>query len=179
MATTEKVPVAGARVDDRAVAGGVDYDVAAPRPLARVLEHRQQQQVFEPHHGQLRPARGQVERPPLEDARAQGDLAVARQVAQLRDLDLHPFVVLGVHGHDPAGPVVEVEDEDGVERPEAVEVRGVEPAGRVGEAHLGHGPRCVRPPGAHGPVGSCEVGGQVAEQVEGQRRRPQQVGPAW
>ena len=47
----------------------------------------------------------------------------------------------------------------------------------MGEADVGDGAGRVRPPGVDGPVGQPEVGGQVAEEVEGHRRRRQEVGP--
>ena len=78
---------------------------------------------------------------------------------------------------DPLRPVAEVEHERGVEGAEAVQVGGIEAARRVREADLGDGAGRVRPPGVDGPVGQLEVGGQVAEEVERHRRRPQEVGP--
>ena len=86
-------------------------------------------------------------------------------------------MVLGVDGDDPLRPVAEVEHERRVEGAEAVEVGRVEAAGRVREADVAHGAGRVRPPRVDGAVGQPEVGGQVAEEVEGQRRRPQEVGP--
>jgi hypothetical protein len=142
-----------------------------------VLEHREQQQVLQPHHGQLRPARDGVGRSRPEGARPLGHLEVPPEVAWLRHLRLGPLVVRGGDGHGPLGAVAQVEHERGVEGPEAVEVGRVEPARGVGEADLGHGAGRVRPPGVDGAVGQPGVGGQVAEEVEGQRRRPQQVGP--
>src|SRR6266540_7142559 len=48
----EEVSVAGARVDEVRVVGGVGDDIAPPHPRAAcMLEHRQEQQVLEPHHG--------------------------------------------------------------------------------------------------------------------------------
>jgi len=47
----------------------------------------------------------------------------------------------------------------------------------VREANLAHGAGQVRPPGVDGTVGERGVGGEVAEEVERQRRRPEQVGP--
>ena len=35
----------------------------------------------------------------------------------------------------------------------------------------------LRPPGVHGVVGELEVGSQVAEQVEAERRRPEEICP--
>ena len=60
---------------------------------------------------------------------------------------------------------------------QAVEVRGIEPARRVGEPDVADRARRVGPPGVDGAVGAREVGRQVAEQVEGERLRRQQVGP--
>ena len=85
--------------------------------------------------------------------------------------------MLRVDAQDPSRPVAQVEHERHIERPEAVEVGRVEPPRRVREANVAHGPRCIRPPGVDGPVGEPEVARQVAEQVEGHRRRRQQVGP--
>jgi hypothetical protein len=52
--STEQCSVAGARLGEIRVAAGVNDDVAAPAPRAtRVLEHRQQQPVLEPHHGEV------------------------------------------------------------------------------------------------------------------------------
>ena len=47
----------------------------------------------------------------------------------------------------------------------------------MGEADLHHAPRRIRPPGPHQALGEVEIGGEVAEEVEGERRRPQQVRP--
>ena len=102
---------------------------------------------------------------------------VPRQPARLRCLRLVPLVVLGVDADDPLRAVAEVEHERNVERDEVAEVGRIEPPGRVREADVAHGAGRVRPPGVDGPVGEREVGGQVAEQVEGHRRRRQEVGP--
>src|SRR5438034_1085617 len=83
------------RVDEIRVAGGMDDDVAAPAPRAAgVLEHRQQQQVLEPHHGKRRPSPDGIDRARLEDTRLLGDLEVPRHVPRLWDLRLRPLVVL-------------------------------------------------------------------------------------
>ena len=77
----QEVTVAGARVGDVGVAGGVDDDVAAPGPgAALVLGHREQQQVLEPHHGEVRPALDRVGRPRPEGARPLGDLEIPPEV---------------------------------------------------------------------------------------------------
>ena len=86
-------------------------------------------------------------------------------------------MVAGVESDDPLCPVGEVEHERGVEIDEVAGVAHVETAGRVCEADVGHGARRIRPPRVDGPVGPREVGGEVAEEVEGHRRRPQELGP--
>jgi hypothetical protein len=86
-------------------------------------------------------------------------------------------VVRGHHTDDPVGAVAEVEHERDVERDEVAEPGRIEPTRRVREADLARGAGHVRPPRVDGPVGEPEVGGQVAEQVEGQRRRPQEFRP--
>ncbi len=118
-----------------------------------------------------------VDRPRPEVARPLEDLQISREAARLRDLAFDSLVVLGVEADDPMRPVVEVEHERHIERAEASEVAAIETARRVREADVAHGARRVRPPGVDGPVGEPEVGGQVAEEVAGHRRRRQQVGP--
>ena len=86
-------------------------------------------------------------------------------------------MVLHIDGHDRLRPVAALQHERGVEGAEAVQVRRVEAPGRVLEADLPHRAGRVGPPGVHGPVGEREVGGEVAEEVERQRRRPEEVGP--
>ena len=142
-----------------------------------MLQHRQQQQVLEPHHGEIRLPLEYVDRSRSEGARPFRDLSITREVARLRSLRLAPLVVLGRDADDSLRPIVEVEHERRIERAQAVEVRRIEATRRVREAHVGHGARCIRPPGVHGPVGEPEVARQVAEQVEAERRRPEEVGP--
>ena len=174
----EELSVASASVGNARVAGRVDDDVAAPAPrAARVLEHREQQQVLEPHHGELRSSLDRLDRAACEDAGPLGDLDVAPQVARLGGLGLHPLVVLDGDAYDPVRPVSEVEHEGGIEGAQAVQVRGVEAAWRVCEADVTDGAGRLRPPGMDSTVGKRAIRGQVAEEVEGERRRPQEVGP--
>src|SRR6266576_1689387 len=56
-------------------------------------------------------------------------------------------------------------------------LRRIKATRRVREAHVGNAAWCVRPPGVDCPVGEPDVTRQVAEQVEAQRRRPEEVGP--
>ena len=105
------------------------------------------------------------------------DLHKAGQVSRLDALALRRFAVLDVDRKGSVGPVGEGEHEDGVKGAEAVGVARIEPPGRVREAHVGDPARCRRPPGVHRPVGSVQVGGEVAEQVDRKRLGGQQVGP--
>ena len=70
-----------------------------------------------------------------------------------------------------------VEHERDVEREEIAEPGRIEPPRRMREADVAHRAGSIRPPGVDGAIGEPEVGGQVAEEVESQRRRPQEVGP--
>src|SRR5258706_5570024 len=45
------------------------------------------------------------------------------------------------------------------------------------EAHIGHSARRVRPARVDGPVGPRDVAGEVAEEVERHRWRPEELGP--
>ncbi len=105
------------------------------------------------------------------------DVCVAGQVLRAGDLWLVALVIPDANGDDAAAAVVEVEDEQRVERAQAVDVCRVEPARRVGEAHLADSAGGVGKPAVQGTIGQGEVGGQVTEQVERQRQRRQQVGP--
>ena len=142
-----------------------------------MLEHRQHQQVLEEHHAEPGPLQELLRRSPLEGARTLRHLEVARSVARLWDLRLRPIVVLGRDGADAATAVAGVEQERGVEVAEAVQVQRVEAAGRVHEPDVGHRARRVPPPSVHGAVGLPVVDREVAEQVHGERRVPEQVGP--
>ena len=102
---------------------------------------------------------------------------VPRQPARLRWLPPVHLVVRGHDADDPLCPVPEIEHERDVERDEVAEPGRIEPPRRVREADVAHGARHVGPPRVDGPVGEPEVGRQVAEQVEGQRRRPQELRP--
>src|SRR6266516_6774550 len=86
-------------------------------------------------------------------------------------------MVVDVERNDSARAVVEVEHEGSVEGAEAAEVGRIETSGRVGEADLADAAGRVGPPLVHGAVGERDVGGKVAEEVEGECRRPEQVGP--
>ena len=173
----EDVAVAGDGVGDVGVARWVHDDVPAPRPRAAlVLEHGEQQEVLEPHHGQVRPLE-EAARRRCEHARAIAHLQVARRIGRLRLLVLVALVVLGVDADHRSLAAADVEHERHVEGAEAVEVCGVEAPRRVGEADVAHGAGRVGPPRVHGAVGPREVGGQVAEQVEAQGGRRQEVGP--
>jgi len=147
----------------------MDDDVPAPGPrTALVLQHRQQQQVLEPHDRQIRSPRDVVERAGCERRRALRHLQVALHVLRLRRLGFRALVVLDVDSDDPAA----FQDEGRIEGAEAAQVRRVEPAGRMDEADILHGTGGVRP-----PAGDEFVAVDVAEEVERKRRRPQQVGP--
>ena len=132
--------------------------------------------MLEPHHGEIALPFDRVGRPRVEDGRTIGDLEVAPQVGRLRGLRLGALVVLDVDGDDPLRSVAEVEYERGVERPEAVEVRGIRRPGECAKRTSQTTGR-IRPPGVDGPVGQREVGGEVAEEVEGERLRREEVGP--
>ena len=77
----------------------------------------------------------------------------------------------------PCVPSPRVEHERRSERPEAVQVRRIETARRMREADVAHGAGRVGPPRVDGAVGQPEVAGEVAEEVEGQRRRREEIGP--
>ena len=130
----EQRPVAGARLGEVRVAGRVDDDEPAPAPrAARVLEHRQHQQVVEPDVDELGPVDG-VERPGHEQARPVGDLAVARQPARLRWLPPVDVVVRRDDADDPLRSIAEVENERDVERDEVAEPGRIETPRRMREA---------------------------------------------
>jgi hypothetical protein len=141
-----------------------------------VLEHREQQQVLERHHGKLRPV-DCLDRPRLEGARPRGDLQLPREPAGFPCRARGRLVVLRVERDDTPGPVADVEHERDVEIAEASEVRGIEAARRVREADLGDRAGRVRPPCVDGFVCKLEIRGEVAEEIECQRRRPQELGP--
>src|SRR5262245_3438619 len=166
------------RSDDIRVAGRMNHHVPPPGPPgSRVLEHRQHEEVFEPHRAELGPPLNRVGRTWPKYARPLGDLQVAPEVLWPRNLRLRPLLVLRVDSDDTERPVATLEDEYRVERPQAVEIRRVQPSRRVGETDVADGARRVGPPGVDGPVGEREVDSQIAEEVEGQRRGPQEVGP--
>ena len=118
-----------------------------------------------------------LDRVGCKDLRALGDLAVPREPDRLRGLRLGPVVVLRVDRDDTLGSVADVEHERDVERDEVAGVVEVEARRGVGEPNVAHrdpahpATRC----GSH--VGELEVGGQIAEQVEGECGRPQQIRP--
>ena len=70
----------------------------------------------------------------------------------------------------------DVEHERDIEREEIAEPGRIEPPRRVREADVAHRTGSIRPPGVDGAIGEPEVGGQVAEEVESQRRRPEEAG---
>ncbi len=145
----------------------MDDDQPAPAPGAtRVLQHRQDQQMVEPDVDELGSV-DRVDRLRREDARLVGDLAVPRQPARLRRLRPVHLLVRGHDAEDPLRAVAEVEHERGVERDEVAEEGRIEPPGRVREADVDDRTGRVGPPGVDGPVGEPEVGGKVAEEVEG------------
>ena len=98
----------------------------------------------------------------------------SRRLRRLRSVDV---VVPGHETEDPLRAVAELEHERDVERDEVAEPRRIETARRVREADVDDASRHVRPPRVDGPVGEREVVGQVAEEVERQRRRPEELGP--
>ena len=92
--------------------------------------------MLEPHLAEsLRPSSSSIA-PAANTPDRSATSRVAAAVLRLRGLGLVALVVLDVDGDDAARAVAEVEDEGGVERPQAVEVGRVEPPRRVGEAHL-------------------------------------------
>src|SRR3954453_19309425 len=102
-----------------------------------------QQQVLEPHHAQVAPAAERFDGSGLEDAGALRDLRVAPPVRGFGDLALGALVVLDIYRDDAAPAVAQIEDERRVEGAQAVEVGGIEPTGRGGEAdgrHTAGGP---------------------------------------
>ena len=119
-----------------------------------------------------------VDRTRSEERPTVGDLAVPRQPVPASVVcgPVH-VVVGGDDADDPLGVVAEIEYERDVPRDEVAEPGRIEPARRVREADLGHSAWRIRPPRVDGAVGEPEVGGQVTEQVEAERRRPQEVGP--
>jgi hypothetical protein len=72
-------------------------------------------------------------------------------------------VISHIDPQHPPGSVVEIQDKGDIEGTEAVQVGEIEPARRMGEAHLAHRAGGIRPPWVNPPVGRLEVGGQVAE----------------
>ena len=126
--------------------------------------------MLEPHHGETSLLLDLVDRPRPEDARPIGDLDVSPEVARLRCLRLGPFVVLGIEADDPLFPVTKIEDEHCIERPQAIEIPGIETAGRVLEADSGHRAGRVGHPCTQDAVRQLELAGQIAEEVEGQCR---------
>ena len=125
----EQRSVADASLGEVRVAGGMDNHVAAQAPrAAHVLEHREQQQVLERHHEQVRSV-DCLDRVRLEDARPLGDLQMSREPNRLPYRALGSLVVLDVDADDPVRSVVEVEYEGHVERAEASEVGRIETAG--------------------------------------------------
>src|SRR5205823_11451915 len=70
-----------------------------------------------------------------------------------------------------------IEHERDVEGTKTVQVSGVEAPGRVGEADVAHGAGYIGPPRVYRAVSPREVTGQVAEHVEAQGLRRQEVGP--
>jgi hypothetical protein len=132
--------------------------------------------MLEPHHKEVGSV-DRVDRSGLEDARPLGDLQITRKPARLRFPPLDALVVFGVDAQDPSRPVAEVEHEREVEGDEVAEVGPIETPRRVREADVAHRAGHVRPPGVDGPAGEPKVGGKVAEEVDGQRRRPEEVGP--
>ena len=86
-------------------------------------------------------------------------------------------MVLDVERDDPLRAVVEGEHESRSERPEAVQVCRIETTGRMREADGTHDAGRIRPPLLDGAAGEPEIAGEVAEKVEGQRRRREEIGP--
>src|SRR5918999_2183342 len=86
----EQCSIPRASVLEVRVAGGGDDDEPTPAPrAARVLKHGVHQHVVEPDVDELGPLY-RVERPPPEDTRRVGDLAVPRQPVRFRRLRLVP-----------------------------------------------------------------------------------------
>ena len=142
-----------------------------------MLEHRQEQQVLEPQVPEIARTLDLLERRGPERLRPIMDLAVPPEVLRLRSLPLQGLVVLLVDGDDGVRPVVPVEHQRRIERPEAVQPFRVEATRRVGESDLRDLARRVTPPGADGPIGQRKVGGEITEEVEGEGFRRQEVRP--
>lgn len=98
-------------------------------------------------------------------------------MGRLHALALLRFAVLDVDRERSIRPVGQGDHEAGVEAAEAVGVARVEASGRVRELHSGDATGSLGPPGVNGPISSVEIGGEVAEQVDRQRFRREQVGP--
>jgi hypothetical protein len=81
------------------------------------------------------------------------------------------------HAEDPLGTVGEVENERDIESDEVAEPHRIEASRRVRKADVDDRAANVGPPRVDGVVGEPEVGGQVADEVEGHRFRGQQLGP--
>ena len=114
-------PVASAHVGHLDVRGRMNDDVPTPRPgAARVLEHRQQEEVLEPGRPEIAP---DVEPFPglgQEHVRTLVHLAEAPEVLGFGGLQPEPLVIGHVECNDPARAVAAIDDEDGVELAEAV-----------------------------------------------------------
>ena len=175
----EEIPVPRARAGDVDVARRVDDDVATPRPrAARVLEHRQQQQVLEPHHRKVAAALDGVDRRGLERRPARSATSTYRErFSGFGFSGLIRSWYLTSTARIPCVPSSRSSDERRVERAQAVEVRRVEPPGRVREPDLAHRARARPATRRARPGRRARIGREIAEQVERERRRRQQVGP--
>ena len=141
-----------------------------------MLEHRQHEEVVEPEVDELGPV-DRFEPARAEDTRPLADLAVPRYTGRLRQLPPVHVVVARHDAEDPVRAVAEVEHECRVKVDEVAEPRGIEPARRVREANVVDRAGHVRQPRVNGSVGKRVVRREIAEEVEGQRRRPQEIGP--
>ena len=175
----EQRAVAGARVGEVRVAGGVDDDEPAPASTCRSDAGASRAPAGgRATCGASSAPVDRVRSPGREDARPVGDLAVARQPARLREL--RACSRRGIAVTTPTIPCVPSPRSSTNATSNATRLPSQAGSSRPGECAKRtsrHGAGRVRPPRVDGPVGEREVGGQVAEEIEGQRWRPQELGP--